>query len=252
VIVPHLAFHMSVARELANLMRNPIIDAGRGAFYLGSTGPDMRILSRAGRTSSHYFDLDRLERQSAIESFFEAHSDLQTPDALKGTTASFVAGYLTHLVIDEIWITDIYRPFFGPDSALGGDARANVLDRVLQYDMDLERRKDRPAMEDIREQLLTADVALDAGFIDEDVLARWREIVVDMVSRPADWERFAKTAGRFLAVAGVSAEEEIEEFMKTLPNLLEETKAHVGEERLAGFLVKANALTLKTLEDYLT
>lgn len=250
--MPHLAFHMSVARELANLMPNPVIDAGRGAFYLGSTGPDMRILSRADRMSSHYFDLDCVEQQDATESFFEAHSDLRDPNALEGQTAAFVAGYLTHLVIDQIWITDIYRPFFGLDSALGGDARANVLDRVLQYDMDLERRKDRPAMEDIREQLMTADVTLDTGFVDEDVLAHWREIVVDMVSRPADWQRFARTASRFLAVAGVSTEEDIDEFMKTLPALLEETKAHVGEERLAGFLVKANALTLKTLEEYLS
>jgi hypothetical protein len=243
---------MSVARDLANLMRNPVLDADRGAFYLGSTGPDMRILSRADRISSHYFDLGCLEEQSAAASFFAAHGDLRDAARLDPTTAAFVAGYLTHLVIDEIWVTDIYRPFFGPDSALGGDARANVLDRVLQYEMDLRRRLDRPAMEEVRRQLLATSLAVHVDFIDVAMLARWRDVVVDMVSRPPDWERFAKTASRFLAVAGISTDEETADFMKTLPSLLAETKAHVGEECLGGFLVKANALTLKTLEEYLS
>ncbi len=250
--MPHLAFHMSVAREMANLMSNAVLDANRGAFYLGSTGPDMRILSRADRMSSHYFDLDCLEHQSSTESFFRAHGDLREPSNLNGSTAAFVAGYLTHLVIDEVWITDIYRPFFGPESALGDDARANVLDRVLQYEMDLQRRRDRPAMEEIREQLVATNPSVRVDFVEGEMLARWREVVVDMMSRPSDWARFGKTASRFLALAGVSTDGEIEQFMKTLPSLLEETKAHVGSEHIEAFLANANALTLKTLEEYLT
>ena len=249
--MPHLTFHLSVARDLANLVRNPVIDSDRGAFYLGCTGPDMRILSRADRMSSHYFDLDCLEEQNATQSFFAVHGDLKDPAKLDGTTAAFVAGYLTHLVIDEVWITDIYRPFFGPDSPLGGDARANVLDRVLQYELDLQRRLDRPVMEEVRLQLLAASLAVHVGFIDEAILPRWRDVVVDMVSRPPDWERFVRTASRFLATAGVSSDEEIEDFMKTLPSLLAETKAHVGDEQIDAFLLKANALTLRTLEEYL-
>ena len=249
--MPHLAFHMSVAREMANLMGNRLIDADRGAFYLGSTGPDMRILSRADRMSSHYFDLDCLEHQSSTESFFRAHGDLGDPSKLDDTTAAFVAGYLTHLVIDEVWITDIYRPFFGPESALGGEARANVMDRVLQYEMDLQRRRDRPAMEEIREQLLATNPSVRVDFVESEMVVRWCEVVVDMVSRPPDWGRFGRTASRFLAVAGVSTEGEFEEFMRTLPSLLEETKAHVGSEHMEAFLANANALTLKTLEEYL-
>jgi len=242
---------MSVARELANLMGSRVIDADRGAFYLGSTGPDMRILSRADRTSSHYFDLDCLEDQNSVKSFFQAHGDLKIAAKIDDATAAFVAGYLTHLVIDEVWITDIYRPFFGPESVLGGDARANVLDRVLQYEMDLQRRTDRPVMEEIREQLAATALAVHVSFIDDAILARWRDVVVEMVARPATWERFGRTASRFLAVAGVSTEEEVQEFTKTLPALLEETKAHVGGEHVDAFLKKANALTLKTLEEYL-
>jgi hypothetical protein len=242
---------MSVARDLANQKARPIIEAGRGVFYLGSTGPDMRILSRADRTSSHYFDLDCLEDQDSVESFFHVHGDLRDAGKLEDPTAAFVAGYLTHLVIDEVWITDIYRPFFGPESSLGGDARANVLDRVLQYEMDLQRRLDRPAMEEIREQLVAMPAAVHVSFVEDELLMRWRDIVADMASRPPTWERFTKTASRFLAVAGVSTDEEVEEFGISLPAMLEETKVHVGSTHINAFVEKASSLAMKTLEDYL-
>lgn len=249
--MPHLAFHMSVARDLADLMNSPAIDVDRGVYYLGSTGPDMHILSREDRISSHYFDLDCLAHQDSVDAFFQAHGELKSAGKLDGATAAFVAGYLTHLVIDELWITDIYRPHFGPESPLGGDARANVLDRILQYDMDLQRRTDRPAMEEIRGQLAATRLAMDTDFLDTAMLSRWRDVVVDMVSRPPTWERFARTASRFLSVAGVSSGDEVEEFMKTLPQLLEEARAHVGGEQIDAFLGKADALALRTLEEYL-
>lgn len=249
--MPQLAFHMSVARELANIEPNPVIEADRGAFYLGSTGPDMRILSRADRISSHYFDLDCLEEQNSVESFFRVHGDLRDARKLENPTAAFVAGYLTHLMIDEVWITDIYRPFFGPESTLGGDARANVLDRVLQYDMDLQRRMDRPAMEEIREQLVATPLAVHVAFLENEILVRWRDVVVDMASRPPTWERFGRTASRFLAVAGVSTEEDVQQFVKSLPAMLEETRAHVGSERIDAFVARASALALKSLKEYL-
>ena len=249
--MPHLAFHMSIARDLANIMGNRVIESDRGAFYLGSTGPDMHVLSRTQRISSHYFDLDCLEDQDSRESFFRTHGDLRDVTKLDDPTAAFVVGYLSHLVIDEVWITDIYRPFFGPASSLHGDGRANVLDRILQYEMDLQRRMDRPVMEEILRELAAGKPDLNVAFLDPEMLARWRDIVVEMVSRPPTWDRFGRTASRFLTVAGVSTEEEVNEFMKTLPSLLEETKAHVGSERIEDFVYKANAVALKTLEEYL-
>ena len=250
--MPHLAFHMSVARELAQQVQSPTIDADRGVYYLGSTGPDMHILSRTDRLSSHFFDLDCLDDQNSVGSFFEAHAGLKDPRRLAPGTAAFVAGYLTHLVVDEVWITDIYRPFFGPESPLAGDARANIKDRILQYDLDIQRRKDSAAMADIREALLASPLNdVDVGFLDPDGLRRWRDVAVEMVSRPPSWDRFPHLASRFLRHAGVSTPEEIERFSETIPELLRETKEHVGPERIEGFLEKTAALSLKTLREYL-
>ena len=249
--MPHLAFHMSVARDLANALENMLIDADRGAYYLGSTGPDMHVLSRGPRISSHYFDLDCLDEQDTVESFFCAHRDLRDVWKLGDSTAAFVSGYLTHLVMDVVWITDIYRPFFGPDSALGGGPRANVLDRVLQYEMDLQRRLDRAAMDEIRDALVASPRTVDVDFAQPEIIARWHELAVMTASLPPTWDRFPRTASRFLSLLGVSTPEEVDEFMKTLPQLLDETHEHVSKRQTEAFVAKAQALALDTLKEYL-
>jgi hypothetical protein len=222
--MPHLVFHMSVARELAETLRYPILEDNRGAFYMGSTGPDMHILEGRRRSSSHFFELDEMHEQNSVETFFEAHPELRKARELSGGAPAFVAGYLTHLVIDEIWITEIYRPFFGPASPLGGNARANVMDRVLQYDMDLQRRRQTEIAREIRRVLL---------------------------ERPPTWERFRYLAGRFLLSAGIDTEEKLEEFLETVPDLLKEAKEHVTEGKMTESYEKMTSLCLETLRGYL-
>jgi len=246
--MPHLVFHMSVARELAGRLNSPIIDNERGAYYMGATGPDMHILSGSKRHTSHFFDLACIEKQDCIEAFFDAYPELRDAKALSPRTAAFVGGYLTHLVIDEIWITDIYRPFFGPQSPLGGDAQANISDRILQYEIDLQRRQDRETAAEIRAALLASPLDVQVKFVDNATLQRWRDVAADMLSRPPNWDRFRYLAGRFLKSAGVETEQELEEFLKTVPGLLRKAREQVGDEQIA--VERMTTLSLKTLRDY--
>ena len=248
--MPHLVFHMAVARDLAGRLKSTIIDNERGAYYIGSTGPDMHILSGSKRHSSHFFDLDCIEDQNCVEAFFDTYPELRDSKALSPRTAAFVGGYLTHLVIDELWITDIYRPFFGPQSPLGGDAQANIIDRVLQYDMDLQRRQDRGTMAEIRAVLLASPLDVQVKFVDNATLQRWRDVAADMLSRPPNWDRFRYLAGRFLRSAGVETEQELEEFLKTVPGLLRKAREQVGDEQIQIAVERMTMLSLKTLRDY--
>ncbi|MDI6856726.1 MAG: zinc dependent phospholipase C family protein [Dehalococcoidia bacterium] len=249
--MPHLVFHMSVARELADTLSHPTLDAYRGAYYMGSTGPDMHILDGRKRSLSHYFELDELHEQNSVATFFEAHPELRCPDELRGGAPAFVAGYISHLVIDELWITEIYRPVFGPDSPLGGDARANIMDRVLQYDMDLERRRRAEITREIRAVLLGSDLDLDIAFVDSASLRRWRDVAVEMLERPPSWDRFRYLAGRFLLNAGIDTEEKLDEFLSTVPDLLREAKEHVTEHRMTEFLHAVTTGSLAALRRYL-
>jgi len=248
--MPHLVFHMSVARELAGRLNSPIIDNERGAYYMGATGPDMHILSGSKRHTSHFFDLGCIEEQDCVGAFFESYPELRDSKALSPRTAAFVGGYLTHLVIDGLWITDIYRPFFGPQSSLVGDAQANIIDRVLQYDMDLERRRDREATVEIRAALLAGPVDVEVGFVDNAALRRWRDVAADMLARPPTWEFFRYLAGRFLRTAGVETEQELEEFLKTVPDLLRRAREQVSDEQMRIAVKRMMTLSLRTLRDY--
>lgn len=249
--MPHLATHMGLARDLAAALANKVIDSDRGAFYMGAAGPDMHVLNGSKRHASHFFHLDELGVQDSVAAFFETYPGLRESGALTTAAAAFVGGYLTHLIMDELWITDIYRPFFGPAAPGGGDARANIMDRVLQYDMDLQRRRQREAMAEIREALMASCLDVGLDFVDEEDLLRWRDVAAEMLQRAPDWSRFRYLAGRFLANAGVDTEEKLEEFLGTVPDLLAEATNRVGEERLRAFREKVAAESLTALREYL-
>ena len=76
-----------------------------------------------------------------MHGLFEQEPRCETPAALDDETAAFVAGYISHLVLDEDYITRIYRPLFGERSPLHADELADVMDKTLQWDIE---RKDAP------------------------------------------------------------------------------------------------------------
>ena len=119
--MPSLGSHMARSRAVADRLRLPEIDADRGAFYLGSTAPDIRVITRMDRRVTHFFELDELGDQDSVSRMFEAHPGLATPAGLDAATTAFIAGYLTHLVLDEAFINDVYRPHFGAFSERGDD-----------------------------------------------------------------------------------------------------------------------------------
>ena len=55
-----------------------------------------------------------------MTAFFASTCELLQPDGLNAETRAFVRGYVSHLVMDEQYITGIYRPYFARHDALGG------------------------------------------------------------------------------------------------------------------------------------
>src|SRR3972149_12081117 len=124
--MPPLTLHTVMAKELADRLHHRLLDQERGNLYLGSTAPDIRVSTRWERERPHFFDLGSFQEQSSVTGLFQAYPRLARRTALNQPTVAFVTGYLTPLVMDETWITTIYRPFFGQGSPMGGDLRANI------------------------------------------------------------------------------------------------------------------------------
>ena len=125
--MPPLVLHAASAKKIADRLQLHLLDEERGQVYLGSTAPDIRVITGFDRRRTHFFDLDDFEEQSGVETFFHAYPCLGNSSAISAATAAFVAGYLTHLVMDETWIKTIYRPYFGERSSLGGSLRGRHL-----------------------------------------------------------------------------------------------------------------------------
>ncbi len=250
--MPPLGLHMTVARDLARELKQPAIEAERGAYYLGATTPDIRIITRWDRARTHFFDLNEFEEQSGVHRLFEQEPALRDAASLNAATAAFVAGYISHLVMDERYICEIYRPVFGAGSKLRGDVRANIMDRVLQFELDRRDREDEEKVDEIKTALAESAVEVSVGFIARDQLLEWRKISVDVLSHPPTWDRFHRLAGRYLAAAGIEGDEQMQQFMDDVPALLETTIECVGTERIREYLSSASAEARRKMKEYLS
>jgi hypothetical protein len=240
--------HMTVAGALARELRHRALTCDPGAYYLGATTPDIRAMTRWERERTHFFDFDNFEEQSGVAAIFEAHPDLASPGRLNASTVAFLCGYISHLEMDEAWICEVYRPAFGERSPLKGEPLANVLDRVLQFELD--RREHKPeVVASIRRDLLASDVDIHTGFIERDKLLQWRDISAESVVREPDLRRLAS---RHLRAYGVESEPDIERFLREVPDLLDQALREVTTERLDAFYERSRRRGCEAIRAYLS
>lgn len=248
--MPLLGLHMTVARQLADDLRVAQIEDDRGAYYLGATTPDIRALTRRDREETHFFRLADFGAQDGVQRMFEEHPALIDPAALDAATVAFMAGYVSHLVLDEDYIVQIYRPFFGVQSDVGDDVLANVMDRLLQMHLDRERRENAEAVSDIRCALeaASADVAVD--FIARESLQDWRRLTIDFIGRPPSFERML---GRHLTAAGVEGEDAVASWLEQhAEELLRGTIERIGEERIREYMTDTQRRAKTAMKEYLS
>ena len=248
--MPSLGSHMAHARGLANRLGHPYIEGDRGAFYLGSTAPDIRVLLRVDRRQTHFFELDVLEEQDSVAAMFEAHPELATAAQLDPSTRAFVAGYITHLLMDELYIQNVYRTLFGERSPRAGDYWAHVLDRALQYEMNRRELEDADAMREVRDALNSAPRVRGVPFIDDEALAEWHEVSAGFASQEPTWERFPRMMRVHLGRAGYS-EEQIDGLGDDAEAIVAEAIEYVTEERVERYMEEAAEVALARLDDYL-
>lgn len=250
--MPGVRLHLTIARDLANELGSGVVDAARGAYYLGATTPDIRALTRWDRERTHFFSLDDFSEQSGVHRLFEQEPALRDAQALDAPTASFMAGYISHLVLDEDYICQIYRPMFGERSSLGGDAMADVMDKALQWDVERRDCRDASKIDEIRETLAEAAVELNVDFIARETLSQWRDISVDLIATPPSVERLVRFLGRRMPEFRFDDEEARARFTEEIPALLRRTWEHVGAERIQEYLHGARTRARTAMKEYLS
>lgn len=237
--MPSLGSHLARARMVAERLRIAEIDADRGSYYFGATAPDIRVITRLDRRVTHFFELDDYERQDSVQRMFEEHPSLGRPAGLETATCAFIAGYITHLVLDEAYIEDVYRPEFGHLSSIADDPRRNALDRALQYELDRRDRENREAMVEVQAALTACDpLPEQIPFIEDEHLVQWRVVAADVAAQDPDYSRFRRMMFRHLQDAGLS-ESEIDAFCAEPESAVGKAFAHVTAERIDRFWIDA-------------
>ncbi|MEX1023031.1 MAG: zinc dependent phospholipase C family protein [Dehalococcoidia bacterium] len=248
--MPSLGSHLARARTVADRLGLPEIEADRGAFYLGATAPDIRVITRMDREVTHFFRLGDLSDQDSVERMFRENPALAAPSGLDAATTAFIAGYLTHLVLDESFIGEIYRPFFGPLSESPEDPKLNVLDRALQYELDRRDREDTEAMEAIRASLAGSAPPEGIPFIEDQHLVEWVLVSEDVAAQPPDYSRFRRMMMRHLQSAGYD-EDTIERECEAPMDLVRQAFEIVPEDRLDRFWRDAGERMTERVRGYL-
>ncbi len=249
--MPPITLHMILARRLGEALPPDSLSADSGHYLLGATAPDIRILTRADRRTTHFFDLSVFDHQDSVAGFLEAHGSLADPSRLNEETRAFVAGYLTHLVLDEQYITRIYRRFFYPHETMGGPLRANVMDRLLQFELD-RAHGDAELRADLCDALACTIDTIDAGFVDAETLERWRQVASDIAARGMDWDRARGMIENHLRRSGVDdTEGELTGFLDSLPDLLGETIGHVTSAEVEAFIERSTDAAAAAVGRYL-
>jgi hypothetical protein len=249
--MPGLRLHLTTARDLAADLGAERLTGALGAYYLGATTPDIRAMTRWDRERTHFFRLDEFEHQDGVDRLFAEQPALRDASALDPLTAAFMAGYISHLVLDEDYITRIYRPLFGERSDLRDDALADVMDKMLQWDVERLDCEDTAKVDGIRRALAEAAVDISIDFISREELARWRDVSLDVISQPATVERLVRFLGRRLG-KGLDDAAEASRFADGVPSLLERTWAYVGEERVREYMRDARERASRAMREYLS
>ena len=136
--MPSLGLHLTAARSLAVDLDSPLIESDRGAYYLGATTPDIRVLTKWDRAHTHFFDLDDFTDQDGVHRLFEREPALRDACSVGSSTAAFLAGYISHLVLDEDYITVALAKGLSPRRvAVNYAARNAVLPQLSSFALSL-------------------------------------------------------------------------------------------------------------------
>lgn len=242
---------MVLARKIADGLGHADVRPDSGAYLLGATSPDIRVITRQDRLSTHFFDLNEHDHQDSVSSFLLTYGHLALPESLNAETRAWASGYVTHLVMDEQYITGIYRPFFAQHDALGGTMRANVMDRLLQFDLDRTYGNDPELKRDICGALSCTVEGIECGFLDAETLERWRQVSFDVAARQMDWDRMRGMISNHLRFSGLEEGETLGGFLDSLPDLLNETIAHITSTEIEAFVDRATDAARVAVERYL-
>lgn len=149
-----------------------LLAAERGAFLLGNIAADARVSSGILREQTHFYSHNQPIQEHPWRVMVGTFPQLLRPTST-GARA-FVAGYVAHLALDEVWSIRIVRPYFGEASWATRPERFIWLNALL---VAMDERDYRQIDEWQRSALLNAKPSGWTPFMGDGDLSDWRDFV---------------------------------------------------------------------------
>ena len=244
--------HIYVADQVSEQLDRSYVFDHLGSFYLGSTAPDIRAMTRWPREQTHFAPLSVEEVGTGARTMFEMHPELR--EAMSPASRAFLAGYVCHLAADEVWITSVFRPHFdtAEDSSLTDDQiEANIWDRAMQLDLDRQALPQIIGDTHPEHWLACSDKNVSMPFFEEGLLTEWKDRVGRFQVWEFTWDRLKGALNR-LYRDDEDVQQTVEKFLEGMPRSLEAVYERAPEAEMNGYGDRALAATIEQVREFVT
>lgn len=173
--------HLAVAQRLLHEEAVPLSDRDLlqteiGAFLLGNVAADARVGAGVPRENTHFYTYAQDIAESPWRVMLRLNPALWTPHS--ESQRAFIAGYVAHLAMDEVWSKEMVAPHFVGREWGSRGIRFLMLHIILIY-MD---ERDLSLIEDWQAaSLQTAAPSNWLAFMPDSDLRNWQRLIYEQI-----------------------------------------------------------------------
>ena len=247
--MPNLPTHIYFALSSLDGIKVNFLNEQTQAYILGSTSPDIRAITKKNRSVYHFVELDFESVGEGIANLKSQYPKWENLSNCDDETKAFMMGYVSHLVLDETYITKVFRPYFMNKDIFPIISERLIWDRVFQLFLDIKYWDDQ--VKTNSNLLRDYSVNIDVDFMLNEPVKEWKDLMLKLVSDSVfNWDRLtsmskriarrdninesdlAKVIERFL----VNPQEGINNIMEKLPDNLVSDFENNSNENINSFV----------------
>ncbi|TAK13189.1 MAG: hypothetical protein EPO32_06045 [Anaerolineae bacterium] len=243
--MPTPFYHLSLAEELLAHPQLPAaagatLHAGRPAFLLGNTAPDVQVMSGQKRVLTHFFQVPPADDTHPVERMLATYPDLRSAAALPADQGAFMAGYLCHLIADFEWIRSLFLPIFGVEAGWETFPHRLYIHNIVRTWLDEQVLAGLPP--DERECLAAAVPNKWLPFVEDHFLRQWRDYIEEQLQPGAA----IRTVEVFASRQGLSPEVFFA-LLRSEERMTSEVFSHVSQQQLVEYRQRTVTASLAVL-----
>jgi len=248
--MPTPFYHLSLAEDLLQYAALPdpvrqFLYNSRCVFLFGNTAPDVQVISGQPRQMTHFFNLPiQAGDPPAWEMILSDYPSLADAKQLPELQAIFMAGYLSHLQADWLWVKEIFAPVFGPQCSWGTFSERLYLHNVLRAYLDVHiLPKLRTGTDVCLSQVEPADWL---PFVGDHHLIEWRNLLFPQLQPGAT----SQTVEVFSSRQGISIPE-FHALLGSEERMQQEVFEHIPLQQVQSYHQRVLDQNSKLLSNYL-